>query len=792
MAAVLLCASASSGRKFILSRTVQQKSYARRLALLSATTVLVSSLGVLAAPQASAAEGVDCSGGAVQIVAHEDDDLLFQSPDLLHDIDEGRCVRTVYVTAGDSGDVEEYWLSREQGSEAALAQMAGVADSWTTGEVSLAGNPVRLRTLDASPNVSVVFMRLPDGFPLGTGSAARGYQSLYRLLNGAIPTITAVDGSASYTADTLRDALLDAIRDQESTWVRAQDYLTAYGNDGDHYDHHAVAYLTRDASDAYSRDHILGSYLGYGDFMLDENWPQNVFGDDLDRKISAFATYAEHDIAIDWDGYWNTGWLHRQYVIATDGSPVAANAGIDRTVTAGTSVSLDGNGSSGLDDLSYSWTQIAGPAVELSGADTAAPSFAAIEAGDYAFELTVSDGQATSTDSVTVTMAAAPLTNVARQSGVRVTQSSEVAGQEGVKAIDGVVDGYPGSWSNEWSSDGDGVGAWVRLTWDGPVTLSRVVLFDRPNGNDQITGGTLVFSDGSSVPVTSLANDGSATTITFPARAVTSVRLDVSSVSASTERAGLAEFEAWGTPGGSAANRPPVANAGADSSDAVGTLVRLDGSASSDPDAADSLTYAWTQTAGPAVELSGADTAAPSFTPVQSGDYVFELAVSDGRESSTDSVAVSVGDDSWTPTNVARQSGVRVTQSSEVVGQEGVKAIDGVVDGYPGSWSNEWSSDGDGVGAWVRLTWDGPVTLSRVVLFDRPNGNDQITGGTLVFSDGSSVPVTSLANDGSATTITFPARAVTSVRLDVSSVSASTERAGLAEFEAWGMPGGNR
>ena len=44
--------------------------------------------------------------------------------------------------------------------------------------------------------------------------------------------------------------------------------------------------------------------------------------DDLDRKISAFATYAEHDIAIDWDGYWNTGWLHRQYVIATDGSLV--------------------------------------------------------------------------------------------------------------------------------------------------------------------------------------------------------------------------------------------------------------------------------------------------------------------------------------------------------------------------------------------------------------------------------------------------------------------------------------
>src|ERR1700694_2302046 len=43
------------------------------------------------------------SGTTLNIVAHEDDDLLFLSPDLLHAIQAGRAVRTVFVTAGDSG-----------------------------------------------------------------------------------------------------------------------------------------------------------------------------------------------------------------------------------------------------------------------------------------------------------------------------------------------------------------------------------------------------------------------------------------------------------------------------------------------------------------------------------------------------------------------------------------------------------------------------------------------------------------------------------------------------------------
>src|SRR5205814_1739110 len=81
---------------------------------------------------ASARASAACPAGAsMQIVAHPDDDLLFQSPDVLHDIQAGKCVRTVYVTAGERGDPNTLdW--REHGVEDAYANMAGVSSSWTT------------------------------------------------------------------------------------------------------------------------------------------------------------------------------------------------------------------------------------------------------------------------------------------------------------------------------------------------------------------------------------------------------------------------------------------------------------------------------------------------------------------------------------------------------------------------------------------------------------------------------------------------------------------------------------
>lgn len=91
-------------------------------------------------------------------------------------------------------------------------------------------------------------------------------------------------------------------------------------------------------------------------------------------------------------------------------------------------------------------------------------------------------------------------------------------------------------------------------------------------------------------------------------------------------------------------NQPPIANAGPDQTVRPGSLVTLNGSGSSDPDNGPSpLSFAWSKIAGPAVTLTGATTAKPTFTPNTAGSYKFNLVVKDGAsDSAPDSVTITV------------------------------------------------------------------------------------------------------------------------------------------------------
>lgn len=113
-------------------------------------------------------------------------------------------------------------------------------------------------------------------------------------------------------------------------------------------------------------------------------------------------------------------------------------------------------------------------------------------------------------------------------------------------------------------------------------------------------------------------------------------------------------------------NQPPVANAGVSQSVIHWNIVILDGSNSFDPDA-DMITYQWNVLSVPAgssvtgASLSDATSPMPSFTPDTTGDYVFELTVSDGRDISAPArVTVTAGLPPNVPPNADAGAGQNV------------------------------------------------------------------------------------------------------------------------------------
>jgi LmbE family N-acetylglucosaminyl deacetylase len=505
---------------------------------------------VTAAPAAAAS----CTGGTLTFVAHEDDDLIFINPDIVTDIRAGRCVKTVFLTAGEAGTAYPDALIRENAPEAAYAQMAGVADNWTTtGDDGVPGRNISTRVLVGRSNVSIAFLRLPDGFPSGSGSSTYSGQSLLKLWNGSIPSMRTVDNSETYSRSSLISVLTTLMTDFRPSIIRTQDYVSPV-TDADHSDHLITGELVLAANAGYTTRHTLMAYEGYATASL----PANVSGSDLALKQAALAAASEFDSGA--DDPWVASMVPKRYVLdtRTTGSAVnlvpVASAGVDQSVVVGVTVTLSGSGSSDPDGdgLSYAWTQTAGPAVTLSSGSVVSPSFTAPVAGSsLTFSLVVSDGLLSSAaDTVVVTVTAAVATNVARTGATATASSQNTAdGQTAAKAIDGSPLGYPADYSREWVTARQGAGAWIQLTWSSAVTLERVVLYDRPNLSDQVTSGTLTFSNGSSVPVGALNNDGSAVTVSFSSRSVTWVRLTVDSVRAGTSNVGLAEFEAWGYAG---------------------------------------------------------------------------------------------------------------------------------------------------------------------------------------------------------------------------------------------------
>lgn len=240
-----------------------------------------------------------CQGPAIlNIVAHEDDDLLFMNPDLERDYRAGYCIRTVYITAGDAGSGQFYWLGREKGSESAYSLMAGSSDEWIQRTVKLPDSQfITVTNPRANPRLTLVFMHLPDGNLDGNGFAATNNESLARLEREDINTMRSVDGQSSYTSSQLTGALLSLMTLYKPVEIRTQANFTDSPY-ADHSDHMAVGRLVKRAHEKYQAQLPNGRlpvplkfYIGYPIHQMEEN----VTGQDLTDKVAMFLQYAKFD-----------------------------------------------------------------------------------------------------------------------------------------------------------------------------------------------------------------------------------------------------------------------------------------------------------------------------------------------------------------------------------------------------------------------------------------------------------------------------------------------------------------
>ncbi len=238
-----------------------------------------------------------CSGPTIMnIVAHQDDDILFMNPDIQKDLSLGRCLRTIYLTAGDSGNNADYWYLREAGSEKAYSKMLNIpTTNWYNHTVKIADNQyVQIANPVNNKNVSLIFFLLPDGNLNGQGFAANGFQSLAKLYNASIPTINSVDKQSYYSKNQLINAIYAVFGKYLPTEIRTQN-PNAFG---DHSDHVTTGKFATDAYNSY--ESIQFNNLDYLPFIYYTGYPIrslpiNLSANDTKIKTEIFKAYIQSD-----------------------------------------------------------------------------------------------------------------------------------------------------------------------------------------------------------------------------------------------------------------------------------------------------------------------------------------------------------------------------------------------------------------------------------------------------------------------------------------------------------------
>jgi hypothetical protein len=254
-------------------------------------------------------------------VAHQDDWQLFMNRNAYADMQNPAVkVVFVYMTAGDAGNDQSYYLAREEGAKEAVRFAVDTtlgpdvgASSGLHSTASINGHSI---TVYKYKNTVSYFLRLPDGNGDGGGFAATGYVSLQKFWNRTIPTLNPIDGSTLYsTGDDLLWTMYSIAHSEAAgaqwAWINMPDPITS-NNPNDHSDHVHTGWLTETVAANLLSCMNVAYYVDYD--VANRN--RNVPDDELLNQVGVFAVTVHGRTEAGHGSTWDQGhknWLGRSY-----------------------------------------------------------------------------------------------------------------------------------------------------------------------------------------------------------------------------------------------------------------------------------------------------------------------------------------------------------------------------------------------------------------------------------------------------------------------------------------------
>ncbi len=251
----------------------------------------------------------------VFIIAHADDWQLFMGENAYKLLRNDKNI-FIYLTAGDAGHDEPYWLAREAAAIASIHHALGSKDSSSENkfEQVKVGKMVRsILRVKSEENMSY-YLRLPDGFHQGQGSKNYQNESIFKLWHEEVLQVNTVDKTQNYS----KKELLETIHAIISSNMNKNERLTIHGLDTGanliktHSDHYVASQVAHHVAKKFENC----SGVIYSDYIISER-PINL--DPLQSHIKselfrAYDDYMKREVCeTRWDDHRYQSWLYRSY-----------------------------------------------------------------------------------------------------------------------------------------------------------------------------------------------------------------------------------------------------------------------------------------------------------------------------------------------------------------------------------------------------------------------------------------------------------------------------------------------